>query len=596
VKLLAFVLTLLSLPAAAQRCPIWDVVFYNGNVLTGKDLLTTAPERIKSFAIQDGKIAAVDPTDSLKNCAKESIDLHGAFVMPGFNDAHTHMASAGQNALTVNLDNIPSLSAMQAKIKTYASTLPDGAWITGGGWDHTKWASKTLPTRQDIDAVSAGHPTFLERTDGHIVIANSAALAAAHLDGDVREIKVPVGGSIDIDPKTHLANGIIRDSAMALIRPIIPKPDAATRRRALEIAINDALAHGVTSVQDYSEWDDFLVLEQMEKEGKLPLRFSEWLTFNDSLDTLKAERAHHDLNDPLLHTAMLKGFMDGSLGSRTAALLEPYSDDPKNSGLPRFDQDTLNKMTAERAAADFQIGFHAIGDGANQMALHAFEFANHDVFLRFSECNAVPGMHPALRPCPVPRRPASDYLRFRIEHAQVVSLGDFDRFAKLHIIASMQPSHLLTDMAWAGARLGPERSKYAYAWKSFLDHHVVLCFGTDYPVESINPFRGLYSAVTRMNEAGTQTFEPQEKLTINQAIYAYTQASAYAQFAEKQKGILAKDYLADFVVLDRDITKATPQDLLHTHVLRTVVGGVTCYIAPATPIAETSHRSKPDGD
>jgi len=190
----------------------------------------------------------------------------------------------------------------------------------------------------------------------------------------------------------------------------------------------------------------------------------------------------------------------------------------------------------------------------------------------------------------------SQQLRFRIEHAQVVSAGDFQRFADLGIIASMQPSHLLTDMAWAGARLGPERSKYAYAWKSFLDHGVVLCFGTDYPVESISPFRGLYSAVTRMNEAGTQIFEPQEKLTINQAIYAYTQASAYAQFAESQKGLIEKGYLADFVVLDRDITKATPQELLHTRVLRTVVGGITRYTAPATPTAETPHHSKPDGD
>ena len=173
---------------------------------------------------------------------------------------------------------------------------------------------------------------------------------------------------------------------------------------------------------------------------------------------------------------------------------------------------------------------------------------------------------------------------------------DFERFHDLGIIASMQPSHLLTDMAWAGARLGSERSKYAYAWKSFLDHGVILVFGTDYPVESISPFRGLYSAVTRMNEAGTQTFEPQEKLTIYQAIYAYTQASAYAQFAESQKGILAKGYLADFVVLDRDITKATPQELLHTRVLRTVMGGVTRYTARATPVAEVPHHSIPDGD
>ena len=367
-KLLALFLALVSLPAAAQRCPIWDVVYYNGNILTGKDLLTDHPERVKSIAIQDGKIVAVDPTDSLNGCAKESIDLHGAFVMPGFNDAHTHMASAGQEQLAVNLDNIPSLSAMQAKIKTYASTLPAGVWITGGGWDHTKWPSKTLPTRQDLDAVTAGHPALLYRTDGHIAIANTAALAAAHITGAT---KAPTGGQIDLDASGQ-PTGIIRDAALALIAPAIPKPDAATRRRALQLSIDDALSHGVTSVQDYSDWDDFLVLEQMEKEGKLGVRFSEWLTFNDSLETLKAQRAHHDLNDPLLHTAMLKGFMDGSLGSRTAALLTPYSDDPKNSGLARYDQQKLNQMAAERANAGFQIGFHAIGDRANAMALNAF--------------------------------------------------------------------------------------------------------------------------------------------------------------------------------------------------------------------------------
>ncbi len=586
-KLIALAFALVSLPAAAQKCPIWDVVFYNGNILTGKDLLTGSPERVKSIAIQDGKITAVDPTDSLKGCAKESIDLHGVFVMPGFNDAHTHMAAAGQQQLAVDLDNVPSLSAMQAKIKSYASTLYAGQWITGGGWDHTKWASKTLPTRQDLDAVSGGHPAFLERTDGHIAVANSAALAAAHITGTT---KSPTGGQIDLDASGQ-PTGIIRDAALALIRPAIPNPDAATRRRALQLAIDDALAHGVTSVQDYSDWDDFLILEQMEKEGKLGVRFSEWLTFNDPLETLKAQRAHHDLNDPMLHTAMLKGFMDGSLGSRTAALNAPYSDDPKNSGFARYDQAKLNQMATQRSEFGFQLGFHAIGDKANKMALEAF---------RIAEPFARPTGHPAPlhpdsgKPEPAPFVPYET--RNRIEHAQFVSAGDFQRFHDLHIIASMQPSHLLTDMAWAGARLGPERSKYAYAWKSFLDHGVVLCFGTDYPVESISPFRGLYSAVTRMNEAGTQTFEPQEKLTINQAVYAYTQASAYAQFAENQKGILAKGYLADFVVLDHDITKSTPQELLHTRVLRTVVGGVTRYTAPTTPVAETPHHSKPDGD
>ena len=227
---------------------------------------------------------------------------------------------------------------------------------------------------------------------------------------------------------------------------------------------------------------------------------------------------------------MLKGFMDGSLGSRTAALKAPYSDDPTNSGLPRFDQKTLDKMAIERAEAGYQLGFHAIGDRANDMALTAFERAQQ------ARMKLLTSILPQLQSAAHANITVTDTSRYRIEHAQVVSPGDFDRFEKLHVIASMQPSHLLTDMNWAAARLGPDRAKYSYAWRSFLDHHVTLAFGTDYPVESINPFRGLYSAVTRMNEAGTMTYQPQEKITLPEAVYAYTQASAFAEIRRKDQG------------------------------------------------------------
>jgi predicted amidohydrolase YtcJ len=582
VKLLTLALALLALPAAAQAqsCP-YDVIFYNGNILTGKGLDTATPERVTSVGIVNGRIIALNqPPDSCGSAT--SVDLHGAFAMPGFNDAHTHIAAAGQQRLTVDLDNVPSLAAMQAKIKAYVATLAPGQWVQGGGWDHTKWDSKRLPTRQDLDAVTGGHPAYLERTDGHIAVVNTAALKVARITG---KTVAPHGSSIDLDVRGE-PTGIIReDAARALVTAHIPKPDAATRRKALQLSIDDALAHGVTSVQDFSDWDDFLVLEQMEREGKLPLRVSEWLTFNDSLETLKAERAHHDPSDPLLHTGMLKGFMDGSLGSRTAALEKPYSDDPGNSGLARYEQTKLNAMAKERAAAGFQLGFHAIGDRANSMALNAYEAvdlaaASHHI----DEVKACLAAHPEVRLEEDSCGNASQFappsmFSYRIEHAQVLLPADFERFKQLGIIASMQPSHLLTDMAWAGDRLGPERVKYAYAWKSFLDHGVTLAFGTDYPVESISPFRGLYSAISRQNEAGTQTFQPQERLTIAQAIYAYTQASASAEFEWKTKGMLAPGYLADMVVLDRDITKATPQELLHTRVLRTVVGGETVYVA-----------------
>jgi predicted amidohydrolase YtcJ len=475
------------------------------------------------------------------------VDLQGRFVMPGFNDAHTHIAGAGQQKLAIDLDGTSSLAEMQERIRTFAASAPAGSWLRGGGWDHTKWPGKQLPTRQDIDRVTQGHPAVLERTDGHILVANSAALAAA---GITRNTKDPSGGKIDRDAAGE-PTGIVREGpATSLLFNIIPPLTHEERRKALVLAIGDALAHGVTSVQDLSTWEDFLVLEELEKSGQLHLRVTEWLPFGTSLDTLKAHRSAHPADDPMLRTGMLKGFMDGSLGSRTAAMAESYSDDLGNSGLPRYIQATLNDMATERAKAGFQLGFHAIGDRANDMALDAFQAAG-----------------------------ATPERRFRIEHAQVVLPTAFDRYRKLGVIASMQPSHLLTDMNWAGDRLGPERAKYSYAWRSMLDHHIALAFGTDYPVESINPFRGLYAAVTRQNEAGTQSYQPQERLTLNEAIDAYTRGSAFAEFRELELGSLQPGFYADFVVLDRDITSASPQQLLHSQVLRTVVNGETVYTA-----------------
>jgi hypothetical protein len=328
-------------------------------------------------------------------------------------------------------------------------------------------------------------------------------------------------------------------------------------------------------VQDYSEWDDFLVMEQLEREDHLPVRVSEWLTFADPIETLKEHRAHHPADDRMLHSGMLKGFMDGSLGSRTAALNAPYSDDPGNSGIPRYDQAKLDAMTKERAAAGFQIGFHAIGDRAVEMALNAFAPTNAQ-WTKFQfmpwgkkgktttgESIAVDNFDP----------------RPRIEHSQVLDAPDFARYKSLGVIASMQPNHLLTDMAWAEQRLGHDRARYSYAWKSFLDHGVPLAFGTDYPVEPITPFRGIYAAVTRENEAGTQSYFPEEELTIAQALYAYTQGSAYAEFSESYKGTLAPGMVADFVVLDRDLTHIPSHDILGTKVVRTVVAGHPTYFA-----------------
>jgi len=535
-----------------------DVIYYHGNILTGVDLESAHPQRVSAIAVLTGLVMASGSDADVKKWQGPStrmIDLGGAFVMPGFNDAHAHLGDAGRIELSVDVTGVKSLAEMQQRVRIAAKTAAPGAWLTGGGWDHTLWASKTLPIRADLDAVTKGHPAFLVRVDGHIAIANSAALSAA---GITKNTPDPQGGKIDRDANGE-ATGIIRETAQAIIDQHIPPPTPELRRRGIELALADAVEHGVTSVQDNSDWEDFLVYIEMKRQDKLPVRISEWLPFNAPMDLLTQHRDFFPQDDEMVHTTMLKGFMDGSLGSRTAALKAPYSDDPGNSGIPRYDQQKLNAMAIERAQAGFQMGFHAIGDRAVSMALDAFAAAENAYVPQ-----ATHG-HPDARN--------------RIEHSQVVDPADFARYKQLGVIASMQPNHLLTDMSWAEQRLGPERAKYAYAWKSFLNAGVPLAFGTDYPVEPITPFRGVYSAVTRMNEAGTQTYHPEEKLTIWQAIYAYTQGSAYAEFAEKTKGKLANGYFADFVVLDRDITAVPPPEILKTRVLRTVVNGETMYAA-----------------
>jgi predicted amidohydrolase YtcJ len=553
-KRLIFAAFVILLPSAlVAQSP--DLILLHGTILTGAGLKESKPQVVSAIAFGRGKVLAVGTDAQIQQMAGPQTkirDLKGAFVMPGLNDAHVHLDGAGQTKLNVDLTGSKSLDEMLARIQAKASPSPAGHWLTGGGWDHTLWASKTLPTRQDLDKVTAGHPTLLERIDGHIAVANTAALKAANITG---QTKAPQGGAIDLDANGE-PTGILRDTEMEEFEKIIPPPTMDDRRRGDALAIQDAISHGLTSVQDYSDWDDFLVYEEMEKAGKLPIRISEWLSFNDPIEVLKQHRAHHDQNDPMLHTGMLKGFMDGSLGSRTAAMKAPYADEPANSGLPRYDQAKLNAMAVERAEAGFQLGFHAIGDRAASMALEAFS-----------------------QPVDASGKTVGEGHRDRIEHAQVVDPADIQRFAKLGVIASMQPNHLLTDMNWAEDRLGPKRAAYSYAWKAFLDAGVVVAFGTDYPVEPVTPFRGLYAAVTRANEAGTRTYFPENKLTRTQALYAYTQGSAYAEFAEQRKGQLLPGYEADYILLDRNLLTCPAPDILGTKVLETVVGGKAVYKA-----------------
>ena len=538
-------LTAMAVLPAAPRSPV-IAIYYNGNVLTGAGLPDDVEQRSSAIAIGEHQILAVGNDATIlrqKGPATKLVDLKGAFVMPGINDAHVHIAAAGQTKLSVDLTGCTSLAEMLSRINAAAVHASPRQWLLGGGWDHTLWGNQRLPTRQDLDTVSHDHPAFFVRVDGHIAVANSMAFA---LSGLTKSTPSPPGGQFDHDGHGELT-GIVREApALRLIERNIPPPTPELRRRAILLALNDAAAHGVTSVQDNSDWEDFLVYEQLEREDRLPVRITEWLRFDDPIDVLVAHRAAHTKDDRWLHTGMLKGFMDGSLGSRTAALLLPYSDDPGNSGLPRYDQKKLDAMARERAGAGFQIGFHAIGDRAVEMALEAFAGT-------------------------------STSARNRIEHSQVVNPRDIPRYKTLGVIASMQPSHLLTDMNWAEARLGPQRAHSAYAWKAFLDCGVPLAFGTDYPVEPITPFRGIYAGVTRKNEAGTKSYFPEDKLTIGQVLYAYTHGSAYAEFSEAYKGKLLPGYVADFIVLDRDLTRTPAAEILKTQVLQTVVDGRPTY-------------------
>ena len=561
----------LLLPATSQnqpKMPIADTIYVHGDIYTGVVAASSfhVVERAEAMAVKGHRILLVgSDADVLeaKGPATAVVDLKGRFVMPGFNDAHVHLTDAGFKRLTVDLTGVRTLEEFRARIRQRVETAEPGEWIVGSGFDETLWPVQELPSRWDIDEVTTDHPVYMERVDGHVGVANTLALRMAHV---TLASKDPQGGEIGRDV-TGQPNGVLKETARELVTSIIPPPSDDKRLRAIQASLEDFAANGVTSVQDYSDptsaeanEKDFQIFEELEREGKLTARISEWLPFDLPLDALQQRRAAHPQSDNMLHTGMLKAFMDGSLGSRTAALLQPYSDDPKNSGIPRYDQAKLDQMATERMEAGFQLGFHAIGDKAIDLALNAFEQAEA-----------------AAKAKGVRAQDGTQNYRLRIEHAQVTNPLQVARFRELRVIASMQPSHVLTDMHWALSRLGPNRAAHSYAWAEFLKHGVALAFGTDYPVEPVNPFRGVYAAVTRKSEDGKQEYYPQQKLTIEQAIAAYTTGSAYAEFAEKEKGTLSPGKLADFVILDRDITAIAPAKILGTRVLQTVVGGKSVY-------------------
>jgi len=553
--------------AQNQSSPKADIIYIHANIYTGTTGSSSFHEvqRAHAMALRGDRVLAVgDEPDILKLKGPDTrvVDLNGHFVMPGFNDAHIHLTEVGFKKLTVDLSGVRSLEEFRDRIRKRVETAEPTEWILGSGWDETLWQGKELPTRWDIDEVTSDHPVYLDRTDGHVAVANTLALKLARV---TLASKDPEGGEIGRDISGQ-PNGILRETARDFVSAVIPAPTPDRRRQALQAALQNIASAGITSVQDNSDaengdayWSDFQILEQLEREGKLTARVSEWLPFSAPIETLKARRAAHSQSDLMLRTGMLKAFLDGSLGSHTAAMLQPYSDDPNNSGIPRYRQVQLNQMTRERLDAGFQLGFHAIGDRAVEMALDAFAETEKAAAANMS----------------APPRGA-DY-RLRIEHVQVTNPAQVARFRELKVIASMQPSHLLTDMHWVNARLGPARAQHAYPWVDFTNHGVTLAFGSDDPFGPLSPLLGLYAATTRKSEDGKMEFHPEQRLTIEQALAAYTTGSAFAEFAEKQKGTLAPGMLADFVVLDRDLTAVAPEKILGTRVLQTVVGGKTVF-------------------
>lgn len=548
----AFSITaLLAQKSAAQEKP--KQVFYtHGRIYTNDPANPWA----EAMAVADGKITCIGKVAHvLLDCGGSqegaaTVALHDEFVMPGFNDAHVHLGSAGAGALAVELRGVTSVEEMQKRVAQAVAHHKEGEWITGSGWDHTVWPEKRFPNRQQLDVVAPKNPVILTHISGHVAVANSLALKHAEID---KSTPNPPGGEIEHDGLGEPTGMLKEAAAMALVRVRVPDPSQEERRKGLEIVLRNVARNGVTSLQDNSAWEDFQVYQQLKEDGKLTVRITEWLPFNASLNELQDRRAQGGYKDPWLKTGALKAVTDGALGSRTAAMLEPYSDDPSTRGIFTYDPDKLRAMAIERDKAGFQLNFHAIGDRANRMAL--------DVFEAVAKANG--------------RRDR----RGRIEHAQVVAPPDFRRFAELSVIASMQPSHQTTDMRWAEDRIGNERIKGAYAWNTMLKNSVRLAFGTDYPVEPISPFRGLYACVTRERPEGgpRKGWEPQEKISLEDCIRAYTSGSAYAQFEEGKKGELEVGEYADFIVLSNDLTKIPPSEYTKVRVLQTVVGGRTVF-------------------
>lgn len=523
--------------------------FINGKIFTVNDNQPFA----QSVVVQDNKIIFVGSDEDAKKFIDNNtqvVNLDGKLMLPGFNDNHVHFLTGGFYLLGIDLRPATSTSEFKQILKDYAKKYP-AKWITGGYWDHEKWEVKDLPTKEMIDEVVSDQPVFVERLDGHMGVANSYALKLA---GITNETESPDGGLIVKDPKTGEPTGVLKDNAMDLVYVKIPDHTEQENYESLLAALNEAKRLGLTSVQDMSYPDAMTVYERAKKEGILTCRiFSRWPIADYKYLVNKNIKAGY--GDDLIRMGSLKGFADGSLGSSTAWFFERYVQDTTTSGLAMdvINDGSMDKWCFDADKNGLQICVHAIGDKANSYMLDLYEKI-------------------------IKENPEWDR-RFRIEHAQHLRKEDIKRFAELGVIASVQPYHCIDDGVWAEKRIGPERLKYSYPFKSFLNAGVKLCFGTDWYVAPLNPLLGIYAAVTRrtLDDKNPDGWIPEQNISVEDAIKCYTLNSAYASFEENIKGSIEVGKLADLIVLSDDLLTIEPVKIKDAEVIMTVFDGKIIY-------------------
>jgi predicted amidohydrolase YtcJ len=542
---LAFSITLL-----AQSKPTADLIVTNAKVWTVDKAHPTA----QAVAVLGDRIVAVGSNadvEVLRRPDTKVIDGGGKLLLPGFNDAHVHFVDGGLQLDSVQLNDATSTDEFVRRVREQAQKTPKGEWIKGGDWDETKWSPPNLPTKELIDPVTPDNPVFLGRYDGHGAVANSAALRLAGITAQTPD---PPGGVIVRDAQGN-PTGALKDAAKELVIKVIPRLSHEQRLRAMRRALEYAASLGITSVQHMNDGEDnyadIRAYGELLQSGELTTRVYVAPAISDWQDQAKVG-IRHAFGSSFLRIGALKSFADGSLGSRTAYFFDPYSDDPSNSGLLGKQMQPLSRVRdwmTQADAAGLQLCTHAIGDRAISTVL--------DLYTDVVRANR--GME----------------RRFRIEHAQHMAEKDFSRFAQLDVIASVQPYQAIDDGRWAEARIGHDRASRTYAFRTFLNHGVHLAFGTDWDVAPLNPILTVYAAVTRATLDGKNPngWFPEQKLSVAEAVEAYTTGSAYAEFQEKEKGSITPGKLADMVLLSDDIFAIDPVRIRDVKVLKTIVGG-----------------------